>query len=423
MSDFKMRRNPERAAWAVLYGAFFTWCVLAVSLPLGARWWLRNASSDQTIIQQSSGTVIVTRPDGDAPEVNLVDIPVGSAIVTQTDSQAILTFTAAEGGEVLATVQVYGNTKLIITRADRPRYGAGVNPNHIDLQVVVGRLRAAISPDLSRPVRLTLSSKPEALTVLDVPGTHVSLEATTTESVITVREGEALVTAQNQGVTVRKEERADVAGNAPPNGPLPAERNWIVNGDFQQPLEEGWTTDIRRPNITGEDWGKAVIVTKDERPAVNLVRAGTDWGQAGITQEISRDVRDYKSLRLHMLMLIRLQDLWNCGALGSECPIIVTVRYIDTAGVEREWLQGFFYNYNPNTAFGKTFCSSCAGAAVSREHQRVTANEWTTFDSDNLLEIFETAGQPAATIKSITLYGSGHIFDSEVTEVELLAQE
>ena len=133
-----MRRNPERTAWAVLYGAFFTWCFLAVSIPLGVRWWLRGASASQTITLQSSGTVIVTRPDGSAPEVNLPDIPVGATLATPADSQATLTFAAAAGGEILATVQVYGGTELVITRADRPRYSTGINPNRIDLRVTVG---------------------------------------------------------------------------------------------------------------------------------------------------------------------------------------------------------------------------------------------------------------------------------------------
>ena len=416
-----MRRNPERTAWVVLYSTFFVWCALAVAIPLGGRWWLLHASTSQTITMQSSGTVIVTRPDRDTPEVNLVDIPVGSTLVTQTDSQATLTFTSTDGREALAILTVYGNTKLVVTRADRPRYGTGVNPSRIDLQVLVGRLRAAISPNVSRAVQIWMYSKPEAITVLGVPGSYVSLETTLDESVVTVREGEALVIAQSRGVTVSKDERAEVNPNATPNGPLPAERNWIVNGDFQQPLGAGWTTAIRQPNIPAEDWGKVEIVTTDERSAVQFLRAGQAWGQAGIVQEINRDLTDYKSLRLHLAVFVSLQDLWNCGAVGTECPAMVDITFVDKGGGERHWLKGFYYRFNENPAFGLTSCPSCN--AVSSGHELILVGEWRTFDSLNLLEEFSRAGVTVVTIKSIAIYGGGHIFDSQVTEVELLAQE
>jgi len=416
-----MRRNPERAAWVVLYSTFVIWCALAVAIPYGGRWWLLHASTSQTITMQSSGTVLVTRPDRDTPEVNLVDIPVGSTLETQTDSQATLTFTSTDGREALAILTVYGNTKLVVTRADRPRYGTGVNPSRIDLQVLVGRLRAAISPNVSRAVQIWMYSKPEAITVLGVPGSYVSLETTLDESVVTVREGEALVIAQSRGVTVSKDERAEVNPNATPNGPLPAERNWIVNGDFQQPLGAGWTTDIRQPNIPAEDWGKVEIVTTDERSAVHFHREGKDWGQVGITQEINRNVTDYSSLRLQLTVLVKNQDLWNCGTFGTECPVIVDLKYVDKGGGERHWLKGFYFFSNPNLSFGLTSCPSCN--AVSSDHELVTLGEWKTYESPNLLEFLKDRGAEAVTIKSITIFGAGHVFDSQVSDIELLAQE
>lgn len=416
-----MRRNPERTAWVVLYSTFFVWCALAVAIPLGGRWWLLHASTSQTITLQSSGTVIVTRPDRDTPEVNLVDIPVGSTIETQTDSQAILTFTSTEGAEDLATVTVYGNTKLVVTRAERPRYGTGINPNRIDVQVLVGRLRAQISPNVNHAVTIWLHSKPDAVTLLGSPGSYVSLETTLDESVVTVREGEALVIAQSRGVTVSKDERAEVVADTPPRGPLPAERNWIINGDFQQPLEVGWTKDIRQPQIPQEDWGAVNIVSIDGRQVVQFLRAGQAWGQAGITQEINRDLTDYTSLRLHLAVLVTLQDLWNCGASGTECPAIVDAKFIDKGGGERHWLKGFYYRFNSNLDFGLTTCPSCN--AVSSDHEFVPVGEWRTYDSPNLLGVFSQAGVSVVTIKSISIYGGGHIFDSKVTEVELLAQE
>lgn len=420
-SLLSVRRSPERTAWTVLFSAFFIWCALAVATPLASRWWLLNATSPQTITLLPSGTVLVTRPDRDTPEANLEDIPVGSTIETQTDAQAILTFTSGDGGEVLATVTVYGDTKLVITRADRPRYRTGAVSNRIDLQVLVGRLRAQIAAGVHSPVRMWLSSKPEALTELAVPGSYVSLETTLDESVITVREGEALVMAENRGVTVRRDERADVAADGPPEGPLRAERDWIINGDFQQPLDAGWRTETLQPIIPTEDWGKVEIVTDDGRPALHFHREGRDWGQVGITQEINRNVTDYQSLRLHLSVRVDFQDIWNCGKFGTECPVTVDIKYVDRAGGERHWIKGFYYFFNANFIFGQISCPICN--AVSSDHERVTIGEWKTYESPNLLEFFRSKGVEAVTIKSILISGAGHRFDSRVTDIELLAQE
>jgi hypothetical protein len=418
-----MRRNPERRAWAVLYSAFFIWCALAVAIPLGGRWWLHNASSPQTISMLSSGTVLVTRPDRDTPEANLPDIPIGSTIVTQTDSQAILTFTTVGGGEVLATLQVYGDTKLIITRADRPRYSTNLNPNRINVQVLVGRLRATISPTVSHPVVMWLNSKPDAVTVLGAPGSYVSLETSLDESVITVREGEATVisTTTSRAVGLHQDERAEVVANAPPNGPLPAERDWIINGSFQQPLETGWVKEIKQPIITTEDWGVVEVVTTEGRPAIHFRREGTDWGQVGITQEINRNVTDYKSLRLHLVVRVARQNIWNCGKLGTECPMTIDIKYLDKVGGERHWIKGFYSLRNDDPSFGLKSCPICN--AVSSDHEQVPFGEWRTYDSGNLLDFFTSKGAEAVTIKSITISGAGHIFDSQITDIELLAQE
>jgi hypothetical protein len=418
-----MRRGPERIAWAVLYSSLFACCLLSLSTVFGLRWWVLNASVPQTIKMESSGTVLVTRPGRTVSEANLAEIPIDSIVATQGDSQATVIFIAKDGQEILATVQIYGNTQFIVKRADSPRFRANHNTHQIELQVTVGRLRAEINSDATQPVKMQLHSAPDAITVLGIPGSKASLETTLTSSVITVRDGEATVMAQSRGVTVRKAERAEVTPDAPPNGPLHAERDWIVNGDFQQPLDVGWKTDIRPPSIPEEDWGRATIVNLGGRTAVNFSRAGVNWGHVGIVQEINRDVRDYQSLQLRLTLQITFQDIWNCGAVGSECPVMVVIRFIDQNGFEREWVQGFFYKFNANPAFGPPRCSSCAGAGVSGEHQPVTIGEWTTFESQNLLEIFKDADQPAVTIQSISVYAEGHIFDSSVTEVELLALE
>jgi hypothetical protein len=54
-----MHNNPERLAWTVLLLAFTTFCVLAVAIPLGVRWYLLNATTaETTAVTSVRGTVL-----------------------------------------------------------------------------------------------------------------------------------------------------------------------------------------------------------------------------------------------------------------------------------------------------------------------------------------------------------------------------
>jgi len=199
------------------------------------------------------------------------------------------------------------------------------------------------------------------------------------------------------------------------------ERNLITNGDFRQPLITGWVTETR--NTPNDIPGAITIVDlPGGRQAINFYRPGANWGEVAITQEVNKDVRDFKSLRLQMDVRIVFQDLFNCGQQGSECPVMVKIKYIDAEGSTLEWVKGYFYRFTDNPGIvAPLVCVSCP--PPTSHHERIAPNQWQTVDSGNLLEIFQAAGAPAVTIKSITLNGSGHSFDSEVTEVQLLASE
>ena len=57
------------------------------------------------------------------------------------------------------------------------------------------------------------------------------------------------------------------------------------------------------------------------------------------------------------------------------------------------------------------------------EHQLTSRATWHAYDSPNLLELFKTGGRPPVSINTISLYASGHSFESYVAAVELLAED
>lgn len=415
-----IERSPERAAWTVLLSSFFTFVALLGTVVFGGRWWLRNAQVDQGIKMVISGTVLVTRPGRPAPEVNIFDIPVGSVISTEPSAQGSLTFVGPDGRQVLATVRVFGSTILDINQADSPRFVTGIQPHRITLHVTNGRVRATVGVDVPRRVRIEILSAPGAVTVLDTPASNVSVQADPTETMVTVREGEAVVTAQGSAVALGKDQRAAVRPASPPNVALSADQNLVKNGDFAAPFDGVWQVQALAPADPSEQPGTAVITTKDGRRTVQLDRQGNNWAHVGITQVINRDVQGLTSLRLNLDGYIANQDLRNCGREGTECPLMVKITYVDVGGGQHEWLQGFYWYYDPNPALGLPYCGSCP---IHFVHILWPFAKWQTYSSEDLLQIFAANGAPAAAIKSISIYGEGHTYNSLFTDVQLLATE
>jgi len=416
-----MRHNPEQVAWMVLLGSFLACLALTGLTAWGSQWWVVNAQAPQTIQLNASGTVLV-RPPGRTEDVASPDrVPVGSLLSTEPGAQATLNFYAPDGVTVLATVQVSGNTRLWVLQADSPRFNLSPHDHTIRLNVEWGRVRARVGLDTSRAVKIDLLSEPQAWTILQQPGSNTSVEVGATRTTATVREGEAIVVSlsQNQSITLIKDQRAEVPPNSPILGPLPAERNLVSNGDFSAALAPDWATDIRQPKQPEDDIGQILPLTRDGRPAVNFYRTGQDWGQIGLTQILDKDVSDFQSLRLQLDVFIALQNLFNCGEAGTECPVMVKLKYVDINGNEQEWLQGFYANPSASVA---TLCVTCPPPRTP-QHEQVAYNQWTTFESVNLLEVFEAANLKAVTLKSITVYASGHTFESWVADVQLLVSE
>ena len=418
-------RSPERTAWTVLLSAFFTFVLLVGTALIGGRWWLLTSTVEQGIhmIVGDTDTVLVTRPGRSAPEVNLTDIPIGSEIRTESNSQASLTFVSADGKQVLGTVRVFGGSVVVVEEADSPRYSTGVLPHRIRLSLSSGRVRVTVGVDVTRRVQMEIASDAGASTLLDEPGSNATVQVVdTTTTTVTVRDGTATVTAAGKSVVLVKDKRVDVVPNSAPGDPLPAEQNLIRNGDFtQQPLSDTWTLDTRPPFDPNEAVGTADVTTDSGRRIIHISRSGTNWGHVGRTQAINRDVQGLTSLRLSMDIQIDKQTVSNCGQYGTECPLMVKIAYVDVGGGAHEWLQGFYWYPDPNPATGLTFCLTCY--PVQYKHLVWPFGQWKLYTSDDLLQIFALGGTQPASIKSITIYGEGHSFESQFADVQLLANE
>ena len=416
-----MHNNPQRLAWTVLIIAFVFFLSLAITLPFGVRILLINSTREQSnTLSLGSGSVYVTRPAVGVPEAlfgSMDNLTYATYIETENASRSGISFINPDKIEILGNVQIYGDTEIQLLAHTTPRFKFSNRPHNIALMLSRGRLRASVAVGVERPVTMVIHT-PHSEITLQRPGSY-SVEVIGNQSLISVRDGIATVSAQDKNIRLAKDERTTVSAGEPPAGILFGERNIIDNGSFSRPLSDGWTTYQNRQDAD-ESAGTIDIGVHNGRTALHFLRRGLHWAETGIRQDLGLDVRDYQNLRLHLATWLDFQDLRNCGSLGSECPLMVRIEYQDTSGNRQEWLQGFYYLSSDNQAIPKR-CVTCSASA--EEHVKVPHGRWYLYDSPELMSTFSQSGRPAAIIESISFYASGHNFESYLAEVELQAIE
>jgi len=399
-----LKKNPERLAWMILSIAFATFCFLLVSIPLGIRWYVINATQvHETSLSAIGGTVKVEEPEAGEPiavTATKDDVPRESIVTTDPSSQAFLEFFED------STLHLYNNTRVIIQKTQSPRFSLSSKPNTIVLEVTGGRVRIGVAPSMESPLNFQVQT-PHATVELKEDGSY-SVEVSSEEFHLTVRDGQAKVTAMGKMVELGQGERTTVPIGREPLGPLPAERDLIVNGDFKEPLTKGWEVYHEQDNPE-EVSGKAEILIVGDRQAVRFWRMGkaAGHGETGIVQDINKDVRDFTSLELHISVRLLDQSLSGCGYRSSECPVIVRLDYKDAYGNGNSWSYGFYFK------------DPIANWQIS-DGEKTPHSVWYPYESPNLMEELDVK---PALITSIRIYASGWDYQSMASQVQLLAKQ
>jgi hypothetical protein len=403
--EMSLRKNPERLAWIILSIALVVFCFLVVSIPLGVRWYVINAIQvHETSLAAIGGTVVVQEPDADAPMAVIVtkdDVLERSIITTDASSQAFLEF--FENSTLL-----YNNTQVIIEKTQSPRFGLSSKPNVIVLEVTGGRVRIGVAPSTESPLNFQVQT-PHAAIELEEDGSY-SVEVSSEEFHLTVRDGQAKVTAMGKTVELGQGERTTVEIGKEPIGPLPAERDLIVNGDFKEPLAVGWEVYHTQDNAE-EVRGKAEILIAGDRQAVRFWRMGkaAGHGETGIIQVVNKDVRDFTFLELQLSVRLLDQSLAGGGTRSSEFPVIVRLDYKDAYGNDNFWTHGFYFK-DPTEENWPII-----------NGEKIPRFVWYPYESPNLME--ELGDIKPALITSVRIYASGWDYQSMVSQVQLLAKE
>jgi hypothetical protein len=411
--------TPEGRAWAILLTAFTVFCVLIVSIPLGIRWHIRNA----TVVQESiledpiDGAVYVQEPLGTAliafTQRN-EQIPEGATIATDEHLRAFLRL--FDG----STLTLYNNTRLILERTRKPRYAASPRANQIRIRVERGRVAVGVAAPLERALQMEIVT-PHGNIQLQEGSFWVVVDPEETQLTIRpIRPGEATVRAGNEirrFTTGRCRIVAGLGGSGGPagsaiEGPLPPETDMIVNGDFAAMLDRGWEAQERQRQDENDPLGEIGTAPLGGKTVLAFQRDGAGThGETSITQYIDKDIRDFASLRLTCEVLVNYQSLPGGGYRSTEFPVMIELSYRDSTDAPRSLYWGFYY-LDPGT--GPEWWPLVNGL-------KVVQGEWYAFETENLMQTLADA-RPVH-IESVRVYASGWDWDSAITNISLLVQE
>ncbi len=404
-----MRRNPERLAWTVLSLAFATFCVLAVSIPLGIRSYLLNATNTQeTHLQVIEGTVLVQeerKSDLTAVTESASLLP-GDEILTDNTSWATLDL--FERSHLI----LYNNTNIYLEEVKSPRFSLSDRPNRITLDVTGGMVRIGVALPTERPTEFVVNT-PHISFVLEEGSYRIEVNNQGTQ--ITVVRGRALAKGDGFTLVIPQGTRTQVDLSGQPAAPLPAARNLITNGNFQEPLAGTWITGTLILDASRTP-PRVEVVENGGRRSVRLVRREEDDGvhsEARIFQPLDQDVRDFVRLELSLDVLLNFQSLSGGGLLSSEFPIIVRLDYKDLWGNDKFWTHGFYYQNKDGYSIAIDNWGQPVGEQIPR-------GVWYPYESGNLLELL--GDNRPAHLTGITIYASGWNYDSQVSEVQLIVE-
>ncbi|MDX1616686.1 MAG: hypothetical protein R3300_20435 [Candidatus Promineifilaceae bacterium] len=413
----------HRLAWVVVLASFFVCAAISITVPVTVSAYLQRATRPIEIaVQANQGTVGVLHGDNETGALFAGDParqlnPRGSVLTNANDTALVLLAVPDHAQNLLARIQVYGNSNLTINEATIPRFSVSSAQPTAQMSLAGGRIMLTIPEDGLQPLDLTFEV-PQGLIRIDEPGQY-SFITTNADTQISVMRGEAMLQANDLTLTLNTDQRGIMTATGTLAGPVDTERNLIENSDFARSME-AWVALAASIEMQGQPTVEVGIVETAGEEALQFARVGLGHADMGLRQIVDQDVTDFESLKLLVAMRIIEQSLGVCGREGSECPLMARIEYVDGNGVPQVWQQGFYARgvVGPETP---DVCVTCPPPL--NEHEQVPYQQLVFYESDNLIEELGQLGIVPRHIKTLTVIASGHSFETEVVEISLLAKE
>lgn len=416
-----MRNNPERLAWTALLVAFAIFVALAIGIPATVSAVVNQSTvSAGAYVRLQAGRIQTFAPpstERDARVVSLEgrDLEEGSTIIVDPDasSQGLFTVTPAGARDPLLSALAYSGARIQIWRARTPRFAISSARDEVILVMSGGRAQFTVRPRDGRAASVVVLT---AFGQFELGDGIFSVEVAGGEARALNREGALVARSNRPGLaplTLRAGERTTLNDRITALTKAAPERNLVRNnlfiGDYTP-----WETEIR--SAAGRD-GRVLLNLSGGESSLLLDRLGDDlnWGRTGVFQIIGENVSGRESLRLRIDFKILSQEIKVCGNLGSECPLMVNITFIDKAGTQREWFQGFYADGVPTPDLPDVVRDNPATRHVAKT---IGARE--SFESENLLR---GDMQDAQVIQRIRVYAEGHAVQTQIFDVDLLVAD
>jgi hypothetical protein len=401
--------------------------MLGIGVPLGIRWTLLNATRSLDIdLQPREGTLTLQPARSNSPTLVVEPtekVELKDKIELSSDGVALLLFytpgalDAPKPDAPIVTVQIYGKTDLTTRIARTPRFAASPHPHRVELNV-----------DHASNLHLTVEGNGRSAVLrvhtphgaIDMEEGNYVLSVEPNQTNFSVRTGKAHIPdpETNETFVLTDLQRTALTAEGLTEITI-GERDLLQNrnGDFEEPIGNYWTS----YNIVGvaEEAKGSVrrVQVGDGRHIVIFTRYGQNFAETGVVQQLNQDIHEARSLRVRARIRIDNQTVGVCGTLGTECPLMLRIAFIDQSNSSREWLQGFYFDLGED----KPVCQSCEWQA---EHIRVAQlNSWYDYESPDLLPLLKSRGINPAAVATVQIYASGHAYGSAIDEIEILVED
>jgi len=416
-----MRNNPERLAWSVLFAAFAAFVALAVGIPAAISSILNQSTvSAAAYVRLQAGRIQTYSPPATERDARVVSLEgraldEGSAIIVDSDasSQGLITISPSGEREPLVSALAYSGARIQIWRATSPRFAISSARDEVTLLMSAGRAQFTVRPRDVRRATITILTP---YGYFDLGEGVFSVEVAGGEARVLSREGSLVAHSSRSGeapLRLAAGERAALSDQPGALAKAAPERNLVRNNLFVGDYTP-WETEIR--SASGTD-GRARLALAAGESSIVFDRVGNDlnWGRTGVFQIVGENVSGRASLRLRIDFKIAAQQIKVCGNLGSECPLMVNITFIDKAGTQREWFQGFYADGTPTPDLPDVVRDN-----PTTRHVAKTLNARESFESENLL-LGEL--RDAQLVQRIRVYAEGHSVQTQVFEVDLLVAD
>jgi hypothetical protein len=442
-----LRKHPQQVAWLTVLTGLLAFCLSCSAFGYGVYYFLFQSTVPLTMkMVVSRGAVKLTTLDSTNPLVdNQITIEPQTYLDVRDDSQAVLFIQDSYSLRTITTMTLTTGTKLFVAEATRPRFDFSRRPYRIDMSRASGQLIITSTPE-GREFQMDIRSDLGMARLMDDGRYTVNTEyypETKLQRLNLFNQGgraNLYKPSLSEWKEVNPNRIAHLVfknnANAPefePESDSPliilAEGRFLTDvapsTTAELPANWGCTNGVERDAVLPDEVPGAFFRDAAEGNALHFMREGDSLIKHGETSCFwpnkggGIDLTPYATVRIHLRLQLRDHDLPLCGIVGSECPIMVEIRYQypspdgKTEMPIQQWNHGFYLIPDPSKP---ATCGTCSLA-----HERVNPNVWYFYDSGDLrTQLVDNATGAVPTILKLSIYASGHQWDALVSDVTLL---